>query len=86
MHLLRTGGANALALSSFTDTQIQKMGQWKGATFKEYVQEELACFSAGMLLAIKWQFGILNVSGTAFHNVTDMAIVAENNTLITVRI
>jgi hypothetical protein len=56
-HSLRSGDANALALSSLTDMQIQKMGRWKGATFKEYVQDELACFSAGMLLAIKWQFG-----------------------------
>ena len=34
-HSLRSGGANALALSGYTDTQIQKMGRWRGATFKE---------------------------------------------------
>ncbi len=34
-HSLRSGGANALALSGYLDTQIQKMGRWKGATFKE---------------------------------------------------
>ena len=42
-HSLRSGGANALALSGYSDTQIQKMGRWKGATFKEYIREELAC-------------------------------------------
>jgi hypothetical protein len=85
MHLLRSGGANALALSSFTGMQIKKMGWWKGETFKEYLRDDLACFSAGMLLAMKRQFGFLNVAGTAFHNLTHMAIVAEHNTSITVR-
>jgi len=36
-HSLRSGGANALALAGYTETQIQKMGRWKGATFKEYI-------------------------------------------------
>ncbi len=48
-HSLRSGGANALALAGYSDMQIQKMGRWRGATFKEYVQNELACFSMGML-------------------------------------
>jgi hypothetical protein len=47
-HSLWSGGVNALALSGYSDTQIQKMGRWKGATCKEYIQEELACYSAGM--------------------------------------
>ena len=29
---LRSGGANALLLAEYSDTQIQKMGQWRGAT------------------------------------------------------
>jgi hypothetical protein len=36
-HSLWSGGANALALSGYLDTQIQKMGRWMGATFKEYI-------------------------------------------------
>jgi hypothetical protein len=36
-HSLRSDGANALALAGYSETQIQKMGQWHGATFKEYV-------------------------------------------------
>jgi hypothetical protein len=47
-HSFRSGGANALSLSGYSDTQIQKMGRWRGATFKEYIREELACFSEGM--------------------------------------
>jgi hypothetical protein len=40
-HLLWRGGTNTLALSGYSDTQIQKMGWWKGATFIEYIREEL---------------------------------------------
>ncbi len=36
-HSLCSGGANALALVGYSDTQIQKMGRWCGATFKEYI-------------------------------------------------
>jgi hypothetical protein len=39
---------NALSLAEYTDTQIQKMGRWKEATFKEYIRKELHCFSEGM--------------------------------------
>ena len=31
-HSLRSGGANALALAGYSDTQIQKMGRWRGVT------------------------------------------------------
>jgi hypothetical protein len=47
-HSLQSGGANALALAGYLDTQIQYMGRWHGATFKEYVRNELWCFSSGM--------------------------------------
>jgi len=46
-HSLQSGGANALALAGYLDTQIQYMGRWHGATFKEYVRNELWCFSSG---------------------------------------
>jgi len=52
-HLLRGGGANALALSGYSETAIQKMGRWKGATFKEYIREELANYADGMSPAMK---------------------------------
>jgi hypothetical protein len=32
---------------------VKKMGQWKGATFKEYIREKLVCYSAGMSLNMK---------------------------------
>ena len=76
-HSLRSGGANALALSGYSDTQIQKMGRWCGATFKEYVLNELACFSTGMSSDTKKKFGFVNISRNAFSDITDECINAN---------
>ncbi len=73
-HSLRIGGACALALSGFSDMHIQKMGRWKGDTFKEHVREELHCFSKGMSVAMKHCYKFVNVSGHAFHDVTDRIV------------
>ncbi len=79
-HSLRSGGANALALAGYYNTQIQKMGRWRGATFKEYIRNELACFSTGMSRDMKIKFGFVNVSGNAFNDITDACINAEYST------
>ncbi len=76
-HSLRSGGANALALSGYSDTQNQKMGRWHGATFKEYVLNELACFSTGMSSDMKKKCGFINVGGNAFSDITDACINAD---------
>ena len=76
-HSLRSGGANALALAGYSDTQIQKMGRWRGATFKEYVRNELACFSTGMSTDMKQKFGFVNVSGNAFSDITNTCVNAD---------
>ncbi len=73
-HSLRSGGANAFALSGYSDTQIQKMGRWKGATFKEYIWEELACYSVGMTTNMKKNFKFVNVSGNAYHDITTKCV------------
>jgi hypothetical protein len=78
-HSLRSGGANALALSGYSDMQIQKMGRWKGATFKEYIREELTCYSAGMSSNMKWNFKFVNVSGNAYNNVTGRCLEEDYN-------
>jgi hypothetical protein len=75
--LLRSGGANALALAGYSDTQIQKMGRWRGATFKEYVQNKLASFSSGMSRDMKTKFGFVNVSGNMFSDITASCINVE---------
>jgi hypothetical protein len=79
-HSLRSGGANALALAGYSDTQIQKMGRWKGATFKEYIREELHIYSEGMSKNMKHKFRFVNISGGVYHDVTDSAISSEYNT------
>jgi hypothetical protein len=73
-HSLQSGGANAPSLSGYSDTEIQKMGRWHGATFKEYVRNELACFSTGMSSDMKKQFGFVNVSGSAFSDITNECV------------
>ncbi len=78
-HSLRSGGANALALSGYLDTQIQKMGRWKGATFKEYIREELACYSAGMTKNMKRNFKFVNILGNAYHDVTTNCVMEDYN-------
>ncbi len=78
-HSLRRGGVNALALSGYLDTQIQKMGRWKGTTFKEYIREELACYLAGMSLKIKQHFKFVNISGNAYTDVTGRCLEEDYN-------
>ncbi len=79
MHSLRSRGANALALLGYSDTQIQKMDRWKGATFKEYICEELACYSAGMTTNMKRNFKFVNISGNAYHDITTKCIEEDYN-------
>jgi hypothetical protein len=76
-HSLRSGGANALSLAGFLDTQIQKMGRWRGATLKEYVREELASFSEGMSTKMKQKFHFVNVAGNSMYDITESIIASE---------
>ena len=76
-HSLRSGGANALSLSGYSDTEIQKMGRWRGATFKEYIREELACFSKNMSQSMKTKFHFVNIAGNAFHDMTSDVVLTD---------
>jgi hypothetical protein len=78
-HLLCSGGANALALLGYSDTQIQKMGHWKGATIKEYIREELACYSTGMSTSMKQNFNFVNISSNAYHDMTQNCMTNKYN-------
>jgi hypothetical protein len=84
MHSLRSGGANALALSGYSNTQIQKMGRWKGATFKEYIMEELVCYSTGMSSNMKQSFKFVNVSSNAYNDVMASCLKEDYNVNSTV--
>jgi hypothetical protein len=73
-HSLRIGGACALALAGYSDTQIQKMGRWRGATFKEYVRENLSNYSEGMSKAMKKVRGFVNIDAGAYTDVTSLCV------------
>ena len=76
-HSLRSGGANTLALSGYSDTQIQKMGRWRGKTFKEYIREDLACYSVGMSTSMKRNFKFVNIAGNVYNDVTEECVDLE---------
>ncbi len=69
-----------MVLLGYSNTQIQKMGHWKGATFKEYIREELACYSARMTTNMKGNFKFVNISGNAHHDITTNCIKEDYNT------
>jgi hypothetical protein len=73
-HSLRSGGANALALNGYSDREIQKMGRWRSQTFKEYIREELSCYSTGMSTNMKRKFNFVNIAGGVYHDVTPTLI------------
>ncbi len=68
-HSLRCGGANALALAGYSDTQYQKMGRWRGATFKEYMREQLSVYAEQMSRDMRTKFGFVNIAGNAFNDI-----------------
>ena len=78
-HSLRIGGANALSLAGYLDRQIQKMGRWRGETFKEYVREQLSNFSEGISKSMQKCFSFVNVEGGVFHDVTSTVTAMEYN-------
>ena len=49
--------------AGYSDRYIQKMGRWRGETFKEYIRYELHCFAEGMLNAMKQDFKTFNIAG-----------------------
>lgn len=71
---LHSGGANALALNGYSDREIQKMGRWRSAAFKEYISEELSCYSAGMSSKMQHKFNFVNIAGKVYTDVTPTLI------------
>ena len=76
-HSLRMGGASALALGRYSDTQIRKMGRWRGETFKEYIRDELHSYSEGMSRSMKHKFSFVNIAAGSFVDITDTVVVAD---------
>ena len=76
-HSLRGGGANALSLAGYSDRHIQKMGRWRGETFKEYISEHLSEFSSGMSKSMMKTFGFVHVAGGVFQDITNTVVATE---------
>ena len=68
---LRSGGANALSLVVYSNRYIKKMGRRRGETFKDYIREELHCFTEGMLTAMKQDFKFINITSGAYSELVD---------------
>ena len=77
-HSLCSRGANVLALAGYSDTQTQKMGRWRGATFKEYIREELACYARGMSTDMRQRFNFVNIAGNAFNDIMDTVLALDD--------
>ena len=74
-HSLRSGGANALSLSGFLDTQIQN----KGTVARRYVQRihPRRAVCVGMSKSMKKKFNVINIAGNAFNTITNDMINRE---------
>ena len=64
---LRGGRSNALSLGGYINRDIQKMGIWRGETFKNYIQEEFYCFAEGMSTAMKQDFKFVKIAAEAYR-------------------
>ena len=47
------------------------MGRWHGATFKEYIREELACYTHNISRDMKPKFNFVNIAGNTFTDIPD---------------
>jgi hypothetical protein len=56
------------------------MERWKGATFKEYIREELANYADGMSTAMETKFNFMNIAGNAFQEIKEKVFAMEYNT------
>ena len=75
-HSLRAGGAMALHLSGYSDREIQKMGRWRGETFKEYISEQLSSFSKGMSTKMMKRVNFVNIEGGMLKDLNDFVMAA----------
>ena len=69
-HSLRAGGANSLSLAGFSEHEIQIMGRWRSATFKEYISDQLSSFTDGMAKAMSKTFQFVNIAAGTLTDVT----------------
>ena len=81
-HSLWSGGANTLSLAGYKDFQIQKMGCWKEAVFKEYISDQLSNFTEGMSEKMSRSYNFVNIAAGGFDepaitDITEQTLAAE---------
>ena len=83
-HSLSSGSTMMLALSGYSDTHIQKMRILKGASLKEYIHEDLVCYSGGMSRDMRRLFSFVSIAAGAnkdiLVNVKNTMMVTDYNT------
>lgn len=60
-HSLRSGGAMALKLHGYSDTEIQKYGRWKSNTWMMYIHNQIAHLSKGVAQRMSINIPFLNI-------------------------
>lgn len=60
-HSLRSGGAMALKLNNYSDSDIMKFGRWKSATWMMYMHNQIAHLSKGVASAMCKKVPFLNI-------------------------
>ena len=58
-------------LAGYRDRDIQKMGRWRGETFKSYIRDGLH-FLVVMSTAMKQDFKFVNISGGSYIKLVDV--------------
>lgn len=60
-HSLRSGGAMALKLAGYSDSEIQKLGRWKSATWLMYMHNQIAHLTKGVAKSMSIPIPFLNI-------------------------
>ena len=81
-HSLRIGGACALALAGYDDTQICKMGRWRSQAFREYIRENLSNYAEGMSKAMKKCHYFVNIDSGTYTDVSTICELDDNGNVL----
>ena len=81
-HSLRIGGACALALAGYDDTQICKMGRWRSQAFREYIRENLSNYAEGMSKAMKKCHYFVNIDSGTYTDVSTICELDDNGNIL----
>ena len=62
VHSLRAGGAMAMKLHGFSDTEIMKHGRWQSLTFLMYIHNQIAHLSVNISEKMNTPLPFLNIA------------------------